>query len=233
MHAESSLESLSIASSPLAVGRVFRLDPWSVRRAWPRILAMGGTASATTTSEDEYLEVERRSETKHELISGLIVAMAGGTFRHNDVAANTLTALRVLLRGKGCKAVGSDQRVHVPATGLFTYPDVTVVCGTPEFHPKDRDTLLNPRVLVEVLSDSTEAYDRGAKFAHYRSIPSFVEYLLVAQDEPRVEHFKRFETGQWLLTVYRGESARVELPALGCELRVGELYEGVDPGGPS
>lgn len=98
--------------------------------------------------------------------------MAGASFEHNDITANVLVTLRALLRGKGCKAVGSDQRFTVPATGLFTYPDVTVVCGKPEFHPKDRDTLINPRVLVEVLSDATEAYDRGAKFAHYRSIPS-------------------------------------------------------------
>lgn len=181
-------------------------------------------------SEDEYLALERRSETKHELVNGVPVAMAGGSFQHNSIAANVLGALRVLLRGKSCRAVGSDQRVHVPATGLYTYPDVTVVCGKPEFHPKEPDTLTNPRVLIEVLSDSTEAFDRGAKFAHYRSIPSFVEYVLVAQNEPRVEHFRRLETGQWILTVYRGESARVELPALGCELPVGELYEGLEVG---
>jgi Uma2 family endonuclease len=192
---------------------------------------MSASTTAVATTEDEYLELERRSETKNELINGQIVAMAGASFEHNDIAANVLTALRVLLRGKGCRAVGSDQRVHVPATGLFTYPDVTVVCGKPEFHPKDQDTLTNPRVLVEVLSDSTERYDRGAKFAHYRSIPSFVEYVLVAQDEPRVEHFRRVETEQWLLTVYRGEGARVELRALGCELPVAELYEGVVLGG--
>lgn len=192
---------------------------------------MNAPAIAAATSEDEYLALERRSETKHEFINGQIVAMAGASFEHNDIAASVLATLRALLRGKGCKAVGSDQRVHVPATGLFTYPDVTVVCGKPEFHPKDRDTLINPRVLVEVLSDATEAYDRGAKFAHYRSIPSFVEYVLVAQDERRVEHFQRIETGQWLLTVYRGEGARVVLLALGCEVSVEDLYEGVELGG--
>jgi Uma2 family endonuclease len=183
--------------------------------------------------EDQYLELERRSDTRHELVNGVMVAMAGASFRHNEVVANVLATLRVLLRGKGCRAVGSDQRVHVPETGLFTYPDVTVVCGKPEFHPKDPDTLTNPRVILEVLSDSTEAYDRGAKFAHYRSIPSFVEYVLVAQDALRVEHFRRLETGQWLLTVYRGENARVELLALGCDLPVGELYEGVELEGPT
>ena len=189
------------------------------------------STTAAAIGEDEFLALERRSETKHELVNGQIVAMAGATFEHNVLAANVLAALGVLLRGKGCKAVGSDQRVHVPATGLFTYPDVTVVCGTPAFHPKDPVTLINPRVLVEVLSDATERYDRGAKFAHYRSIPSLAEYVLVAQDEPRVEHFRRVETGQWLLTVASGEGARVELPALGCALLVGDVYEGVELGG--
>jgi Uma2 family endonuclease len=192
---------------------------------------MSASTTAVAIGEDEYLELERRSETKHELVKGQIVAMAGATFEHNTLAANTLAALGVLLRGKGCRAVGSDQRIHIPATGLFTYPDVTVVRGTPEFHSKDRDTLTNPRVLVEVLSDATERYDRGAKFAHYRSIPSLAEYVLVAQDEPRVEHFRRVETGQWLLTVASGEGARVELPALGCTLLVSDLYEGVVLGG--
>lgn len=191
---------------------------------------MNAPAPAVAVTEDAYLALERRSETKHELVNGQIVAMAGALFEHNAIASNVLSALVVLLRGKGCKAVGSDQRVHVPATGLFTYPDVVVVCGKPEFHPKDRATLTNPRVLVEILSDSTERYDRGAKFAHYQSIPSFVEYVLVAQDELRVEHFRRLDTGQWLITTYRGPDAKVELPALGCALLVGDLYEGVDLG---
>ena len=182
-------------------------------------------------SEDEYLAFERDSETKHELVNGVINAMAGATYRHNLIASNVLLVLGTLLRGKGCRAVGSDQRVHVPATGLYTYPDITVVCGPPEFHAKDQDTLINPRVIVEVLSSSTEAYDRGAKFAHYRSLPSFVEYVLVAQDEPRVEHFRRIETGQWLLTVYAAENERVALPALGCEMPLGELYDGVEAAG--
>ncbi len=163
-------------------------------------------------------------------MNGAIVAMAGASYEHNTIAANVLTALNVRLRGKGCRAVGSDQRVHVPATGLFTYPDVTVVCGKPDFHPKDPDTLLNPRVIVEVLSGSTEAYDRGAKFAHYRSLPSLVEYILIAQNGPLVEHFQRIESGQWLFTVYRGEGATAALPALGCELPLAEVYEGVDLG---
>jgi Uma2 family endonuclease len=116
----------------------------------------------------------------------------------------------------------------VEATGLFTYPDVTVVCNAPRFHPNGRDTLLNPRVLVEVLSSSTEAYDRGAKFAHYQSIGSLEEYVLVTQTSKRVEHYRRLETGQWLLSVSEGDDALLVLPGLGCQIPLAELYEGTE-----
>lgn len=114
------------------------------------------------------------------------------------------------------------------ATGLFTYPDVTVVCNAPRFHSKGRDTLVNPRVLVEVLSSSTEAYDRGAKLAHYQSISSLEEYVLVSQTNERVEHYRRLETGQWLLTVSEGGEAVLVLPGLGCEIPLAEIYEGTE-----
>ena len=168
--------------------------------------------------------MERASATKHELFGGVVVAMAGGSPRHNAICGNAIGALREALRDRPCVVLTSDQRVHVEATGLSTYPDATVLCGQARFHPHDRDTLLNPSVLVEVLSPSTEAYDRGAKFAHYRSIPSFVEYLLVSQAERRVDHYRRLEAGQWILTEYVGDAARVVLPVLGCEIAVAELY---------
>lgn len=179
-------------------------------------------------TEEEYIERERRSETKHELIHGVIVAMAGASPRHNAIAANVIAALGVALRGGPCRVLTSDQRVHVDETGLYTYPDVTVVCDKPRFHPKFRDTLMNPKAIVEVLSDSTEAYDREAKFAHYRKLPSLTEYLLVAQSGKQVEHYHRLETGQWLFTEYKGDGARVPLPALGVELPLAEIYEGVE-----
>jgi Uma2 family endonuclease len=182
---------------------------------------------ANMLTADEYLERERERETKHELVDGVEVARAGGSPKHDAIAGNVIIALGMRLRGR-CLVFPSDQRVHVEATGLFTYPDVTVVCGAPKLHPNGRDTLLNPRVLVEVLSTSTEAYDRGAKFAHYQSIGSLEEYVLVSQAEKRVEHFRRLETGQWLLTVAEGQEATLVLPALGCEVGLAEIYEGIE-----
>lgn len=185
-------------------------------------------AEQTRFTEDEYFERERRSEAKHELVNGLFVAMAGASPKHNAVAVNVATALKTRLRGQRCMVFNSDQRVHVEATGLYTYPDVTVACDGLRFHPKYPDTLVNPKILVEVLSSSTEAYDRGAKFAHYRAIPSFVEYVLVSQEEEeKVEHYRRLDTGQWILTEYKGD-ASLELPALGLSIPLAEIYEGLE-----
>src|SRR5262245_37216731 len=166
-------------------------------------------AQQSRITDDEYIELERRAETKSELVHGEIIAMAGGSPKHNALALNVGAALRQRLRERraSCIAFSSDQRLHIEATGLYTYADVSVACGGARFHPKHKDTLINPKVIVEVLSKSTEAYDRGAKFAHYQSIPSFDEYVLVSQYERRVEHFRRLEAGQWLLTVLMGDEA--------------------------
>lgn len=182
-------------------------------------------AERITVTEDEYLGLERAAETKHELVNGEIVAMAGGSPRHNAIAANVSGVLRTQLKDRPCIVFSSDQRIHVEATGLYTYADVSVTCDRPRFHPKHKDTLLNPRVIVEVLSDSTEGYDRGAKFAHYRGLPSFQEYLLISQHVALVEHYLRLETGQWILTAYQGETAIVKLPSLDCELPLAEVYD--------
>ena len=179
-------------------------------------------------TDDEYIEHERRSETKHELIHGVIVAMAGASPVHNAIVGNLLRALGALLKDRRCLVFPSDQRVHIEATGLFTYPDVSVACDEIHFHPKFRDTLLNPRVLVEVLSDSTEAYDRGAKFGHYRTIPSLQEYVLVSQHAHRVEHYRRLDSDQWVFTAYDGAAASVALPILGCALPLAEVYDKLD-----
>jgi len=179
-------------------------------------------------SSAEYLALERAAETKHELVNGEIVAMSGASLVHNLIAMNLGSLLRDLLAAKPCVVLSSDQRVHVPATGLFAYPDLTVVCGRPELHPEDDHTLVNPTVIVEVLSDSTEAYDRGAKFAHYQSIVTLEEYVLVSTREKRVEHYRRQGSGQWLLTVHVGDEARVAFPALGGDLPLASVYEKVD-----
>ncbi len=179
-------------------------------------------------SPAEYLALERASETKHELVNGEIVAMSGASPLHNLLSMNLGRRLGELVAARPCVVLASDQRVHVPATGLFAYPDLTVVCGRPELHPEDDHTLVNPRVLVEVLSDSTEAYDRGARFAHYQSIASLEEYVLVSTREKRVEHHRRQGLGQWLLTVHVGQGARVAFPALGGDVSLESIYEKVE-----
>jgi Uma2 family endonuclease len=180
-------------------------------------------------TEDEYIELERRAETKSELVDGEIFAVAGAKPRHNALAANVMIALGGRLRAKGspCVVFTSDQRLRSEATGIHTYPDVSVACG-PLVHAKSRDTLINPTVIVEVLSNSTEGYDRGAKFAHHRTIQGFVEYVLVSQRGQRIEHFRRLESGQWLLTLLEGDEAVLELPSLGRTIPLGEIYAQTD-----
>lgn len=175
---------------------------------------------------EEYLARERASETKHEFFRGQVFAMAGGTHEHNLVAANLVRELGNALRRHPCLVYASDMRVKVEATGLYTYPDVTVLCGAPRFEDAARDTLLNPQVIFEVLSDSTESYDRGRKFEHYRKIPSLAEVALVSQHEVLVEHYARQADGAWVLREY-GAGQRLPLPALGCEIEVEEIYSKV------
>ncbi|WP_438002050.1 Uma2 family endonuclease [Sorangium sp. So ce185] len=171
----------------------------------------------------EYLDQERASPTKHEFLNGEIFAMAGGTPEHARLCLSVGAELRAHLRGRPCVVYSSDLRVRVQATGLSTYPDVSVVWSRLECDPEDADAALNPIVLIEVLSDSSEAYDRGQKFAHYRCIPSLREYVLVSQHEPRIEVFHRNEDGSWTLREARaGEGA--ELQAIGCTLSVDDVY---------
>lgn len=185
------------------------------------------TAERLSLSEDEYLEFDRTAEMKHEFVNGEIVAMSGASPRHNRIVTNLIASLENRLGAGPCGPLPGDQRVHVPGTGMYAYPDVTVLCGRGEYHPKDRLTLLNPRVIFEVLSDSTAAYDRGAKFDHFRRLTTLAEYVLVAQREQVVLHFRRADAGQWVLTEYPPGDA-VKLPALGIELPLTEIYRRVD-----
>lgn len=172
---------------------------------------------------EEYLTLERRADHKSEFLGGEIFAMAGASFRHSVLVANIMRELGARLRQGSCLPVASDQRVQVPSTRLNTYPDVVVVCGEPEFTDDRLDTLINPTVLVEVLSESTEAYDRGEKFAHYRRIASLTDYVLVSQDKRRVEHYTR-QGEQWVLSEFNTPQDHVALSSLGCELSVAEVY---------
>ncbi|MDQ2809137.1 MAG: Uma2 family endonuclease, partial [Chloroflexota bacterium] len=164
---------------------------------------------------EEYLAYERQVEYKNEYIDGQIIAMSGASRAHALIAMNIAWVLVTQLRGQPCEVYGSDLRVKVRAHGMYTYPDVTVVCGEPQLEDAHVDTLLNPTLIIEVLSPSTERYDRGAKFEYYRALPSLQEYLLIAQDQMLVEHFVR--AGEdWRLIVTRDPTAVLSLPAIGC-----------------
>ena len=192
---------------------------------------MAGDAAYTPyVSYAEYLAMEEKSLTKHEWLDGVVydmaaLGMSGGTPEHSGLAAAIGVLLGVQLRGKPCRVFSSDLRVRVPATGISTYPDLAIVCRKLETADDDPHAATNPTVIVEVLSGSSEAYDRGKKFAHYRRIPSLREYVLVAQDEPRIEVFRRNETGQWELAQEAGAGESAALASIGCTLAVDEVYE--------
>lgn len=174
----------------------------------------------------DYLALDRAAETKHQFIGGEVFAMTGASFRHNQIVANVLGELVPQLRESACRILPSDLRVAVSAEGPFFYPDAVGLCAQPRFLDGERDTLLNPELVIEVLSPSTEAFDRGLKSAHYRSIPSLREVLFVAQDGRRAELLSRGEGG-WLLSDY-GADAVVELASIGCRLEMARVYDKVD-----
>jgi Uma2 family endonuclease len=178
-------------------------------------------------SPEEYLSIERQSETKNEYLNGEIFAMAGASRQHNFIAGDVYASLLNQLRGRGCDVYSGDMRVRVPAADLYTYPDVTVVCGEPELDDAEVDTLLNPTLIVEVLSRTTESYDRGMKFAYYRTLSSFAEYLVLAQDHVHAEHWVRQENGGWLLTETDRREDVLELPSIGCTLALRDAYDRV------
>ena len=178
-------------------------------------------------SPEEYLALDRAASTKSEYIDGEIVAMAGASLEHNLIVANVVGALWGQLRGRSCSIVPSDMRVFVPATGNYVFPDATIVCGEPRLADFHQDILLNPTLIVDVLSDSTEAYDRGAKFKGYRTIAPLQEYILVAQDKPLLERYVRQPNGDWTLTEFSQPDAVVNLVSVGCQLPLAEVYDRV------
>jgi Uma2 family endonuclease len=188
---------------------------------------MMSTVPKPHLTPQDYLAWERQQETRHEYFDGEVCAMTGASREHNLVCGNTFAALHAQLRGRACEVYNNDMRVKVSETGMYTYPDVVVVCAEPQFEDAEVDTLVNPSLIIEVRSDSTEQYDRGAKFPHYRTLPSLQHYLLVAQTECRVEHYLREADHRWLLTEYRGLDETIELAGLDCRLLLRDLYERV------
>ena len=176
-------------------------------------------------TEEAYLAIERRAESRSEFYKGEMFALAGASRRHNRIVTNLVTVLDTQLRDRPCNEYSSDMRVRVTDTGLFTYPDLVVTCGEEEFVDGEQDTLLNPMVIMEVLSDSTEAYDRGKKFEHYQDIGSLSTYVLVTQDAPRIERYVRQEDGRtWVYTETHGADGMVTIEAIGCDLRLEDVY---------
>lgn len=176
---------------------------------------------------EEYVAFERDSEIRHEYLDGEIFAMTGASRKHNAINASLVAALYSQVRSHGCEIFASDMRIRIPATTLGTYPDVVVVCGEPEFEDEKEDTLTNPTLIVEVLSPSTEDYDHGKKFAHYRTLKSLSTYLMVAQDEVRVELYERQGENRWVLSEFRDLRATLDLPAVGSKLALADVYAAV------
>ena len=179
-------------------------------------------------TEVEYLDLERSLESKNEFFDGEVFAMSGGTPLHSQIATNLAREFGNKLKGRDCIPYNPDLRLKVELAGLFTYPDLSVVCGPLQFAPGTDDTVVNPTLIIEVLSDSTEAYDRGKKFENYRQMPALREYLLVSQKEPRIEQFVRQENEQWLLREAAGWEATLALPSLEIKISLAEVFAGVE-----
>jgi Uma2 family endonuclease len=190
---------------------------------------MGLPAEKHRYTVSEYLRYEQEASERHEYRRGEIIAMAGGTYNHSLIVANIIRELGNALKGKPCRVLDSNLRVRSRRVAMFTYPDASVVCGEPQFDPDDpaNQTITNPRVLIEVLSPSTEAYDRGTKFNSYRQLESLEEYVLVSQDAPRIETFYRQADGTWLFTAVGEPESKTRLRSLGLELPLQEIYAGV------
>jgi Uma2 family endonuclease len=183
---------------------------------------------------EDYLALERASEERHEYLDGDIYAMAGESPEHGAICMNLSVIIGSQLRGTPCQAFAKDMKVRSgpiplpghPMKGLFSYPDLLVVCGDLEFHDPFRDVLLNPTLIVEILSDSTEAFDRGDKFRRYRTfLPMLTDYLLVAQDKPLIDHYHRVEENRWELIAIEGLGAQLHLESINCTLRLAEVYD--------
>jgi len=175
----------------------------------------------------EYLANERVADYRSEYYKGEIFALAGASRKHNIIITNLITIINPQLRKRNCEIYSNDMRVKVNATGLYTYPDVVVVCDKPKFEDDEDDILLNPIVIIEVLSPSTQNYDRGTKFEHYRTISSLSDYILIAQDKIHVEHYVRQSDRSWLFSEFKSAQDKFQIDSVGCEVAVEEIYEKV------
>jgi Uma2 family endonuclease len=180
-------------------------------------------------TEEEYLEFERAAFEKHEYFNGEIYQMAGASNEHNLIGGNVYASLHSQVKKRDCRAYQNDMRLLIEETGLYTYPDIMVVCGKPDIKKyKGLDSIKNPVLIVEVLSASTADYDKGAKFDHYRTIESLKEYVLVWQDKKRVARYTKQDDGSWVLRDFIGEEAEINLSAIECSLTMDDIYDKVE-----
>lgn len=178
---------------------------------------------------EEYLALERESEVKYEYSDGEIFSMSGGTLLHEQIMGNSYDLLRTELRGRDCRVFTNNMQIKVPAAPPYRYADGSVVCGKVEVERfNGADLLINPILIIEVLSPSTEAYDRGDKFSYYKSIPSFREYLLIAQHRPHITHYVKSANGNWDYEEVNGLESSIQLSTIDCSLALSELYNGVE-----
>ena len=178
-------------------------------------------------SPEQYLEMERASETKHEYYKGEVFAMSGASLPHNFVSHNVYGSLIIFLKGKNCKPFGSDLRIHIPENSLYTYPDISIICGKPETTDSFRDSIINPSVIIEILSKSTKDYDRGTKFTLYRSIKTLKEYILIDSTSVSVEIFTKQEDNSWNLTEFKQLSDSFRITTINLALHLKDVYEDV------
>lgn len=177
---------------------------------------------------EDYLRIEREVETRHEYYRGEMFAMGGASREHNLLSTAISSEIYSDLKGTGCEIYSADMRVKVSPAGHYAYPDVVVTCEKPRFEDDHFDTLVNPQVIVEVLSDSTESYDRGGKAAQYRQIDSLRDYVLVSQKRPHIEHFSRQTTGGWLLQEATDLTGQIVLDSIGCTLKLADVYAKIE-----
>jgi Uma2 family endonuclease len=191
-------------------------------------MLMGLAQRNVNLTPEEYLAFERASETRHDYWGGQVYALAGESEIHGRICTNVSTALKLRLRGRGCAVFSPNMKVKTASGGPFVYVDVIVTCGARQYHDEKQDLLLNPQVIIEVLSPSTADYDREEKFARYREIESLMDYVLVSQRRPYVEHFVRQEKFPWGFSVASDLNKSLHLTAIGCDLPLAEIYDEID-----
>lgn len=179
-------------------------------------------------TEQQYLEIEREAEFKSEYFQGETFAMSGASLSHNRISSNLSGEIYAFLKNKSCSVFSSDLRVKIPATGLYTYPDLTIACDKMEFEDNVFDTIKNPKVIFEILSKSTETYDRGTKFKHYRTIESLNEYILVSQDSILIEKYTKISDSEWKYNFYETLENELYIESIDCKVKLSDIYNKVD-----